>query len=560
MGIAVLAWLAVLGIVLWGLAHVVSSLLLFIVAATLAYALAPAVTHLERFMPRGLAITLVYLGILTTLSGLIYLIVITAIGQVSMLLADVQSLLAIGPDGQESPLLALFKSVGLSDQQVQRAGQQMLAQVQGLTGDAVSIAASVVDALVHTVLVGVLSIYLLKDGPKVVGWLRNNTPIAHRPRIVYFVDTLDTVVGGYIRGQLTLSALIGVLVGGGMWILHVPYAVFLGVLAFVLEFIPIVGVFISGGICVLLALTVGWLTAVGVLAYFVVVHFVEGDVIGPRIMSKAVGLHPALSILALLAGSELFGIWGALFAAPMAGLIQAVIRTIWLEWRESHPEQFPTGYTVTPEVRIIPVVHAETPPPATVEKDVTPEPAEPLGGDLGGSFAMDAEQPQGTPAETLAELAVAPVRPQMPDAIGLAGGASSAWSSLPAPAADRSAPDGFPTLDGLDGNDALYARDSSPSVAAAEPAGSPVLSDEHDLLPDVAAHAGQTPDPLASSIYERFGTPASLSPIGETDGVAIGDGDGNGHMPTGDATDPAPSTAAKGAAGDGVAQGVSTQP
>lgn len=378
MGVATLAWLAVVAAIFWGLAHVIGALLLFILAAILAYALSPAVKQLERFMPRGVAIALVYIGILSTLSGLIYLIVITAVGQVSMLLSDIQSLLATGPNGQQSPLVAAFKAVGLSDAQIQGAANRMLQQVQNLTGDAVSVAASILDAVVRTILVGVLSIYLLKDGPQLITWLRNNTPIAQRPHVVFCVNTLDTVVGGYIRGQLTLSALIGILVGGGMWALHVPYAVFLGVLAFVLEFVPLVGVFVSGAICLLLALTVGWVTAVVVLAYFVLVHFIEGDILGPRIMSSAVGLHPAVSILALIAGAELFGVWGALFAAPVAGLVQAVLRALWLDWRTSHPEQFPTGYTVATDVRIVPVTHAEVPLPTTVEADVTREPLEPL--------------------------------------------------------------------------------------------------------------------------------------------------------------------------------------
>jgi predicted PurR-regulated permease PerM len=62
--------------------------------------------------------------------------------------------------------------------------------------------------------------------------------------------------------------------------------------------------------------------------------------VGPRIVGKAVGLHPAVSILALIAGSELFGIFGALLAAPVAGVIQALVADFWIEWRKSHPDEF----------------------------------------------------------------------------------------------------------------------------------------------------------------------------------------------------------------------------
>ena len=146
--------------------------------------------------------------------------------------------------------------------------------------------------------------------------------------------------GGYIRGQVLLSVLIGVLVGGGLTVFHVPYALLLGVLAFILEFIPILGTLVSGLICTLVALTQGWVIALGVLIYFIVVHVLEGDIIGPRIVGKAVGLHPIVSIAALIAGAELFGVVGALFASPLAGVLQAFLIALWIHWRESRPEAF----------------------------------------------------------------------------------------------------------------------------------------------------------------------------------------------------------------------------
>lgn len=79
------------------------------------------------------------------------------------------------------------------------------------------------------------------------------------------------------------------------------------------------------------------------LAYFVVVHVIEGDVVGPRIVGKAIGLHPVISLAALIAGAELFGIWGALFASPVAGVLQALLIALWSEWRMAHPDVFQQG-------------------------------------------------------------------------------------------------------------------------------------------------------------------------------------------------------------------------
>jgi hypothetical protein len=107
-----------------------------------------------------------------------------------------------------------------------------------------------------------------------------------------------------------------------------------------MEFVPVLGVMISGAVCVALALFQGWLLAVIVVAYFVVVHVIEGDLVGPRIMGRAVGIHPAVALLALVAGTDLFGLWGALFGAPIAGLLQAIVLAAWKEVRRSdagHP-------------------------------------------------------------------------------------------------------------------------------------------------------------------------------------------------------------------------------
>ena len=199
----------------------------------------------------------------------------------------------------------------------------------------------VVNASLDIILVAVLSVYLLIDGSRATRWFRQNMPRRQRGRVRFLLETLQRIVGGYIRGQLLLCSIVGVLVGAGMQVLGVPYAILLGVLAFVLEFIPILGTLISGAICVLLALTKGgWVLSVIVLIYFVVVHVIEGDVVGPRIVGKAIGLHPVVALLALIIGGDLFGIWGALFASPIAGVLQAFLIAVWSEWREMHPNDF----------------------------------------------------------------------------------------------------------------------------------------------------------------------------------------------------------------------------
>jgi predicted PurR-regulated permease PerM/uncharacterized protein YjbJ (UPF0337 family) len=335
--LAILAWIGVIYIVLISAGHIGSALLILVIAALLAYALTPAVKLFERIMPRFLAVAIVYIIVLGGVSALIYFIVQTALQQFASLSGLVGGLLQPSSSG---PLNTFERSLGLQPSQIESIRQQILATAQGLIGSILPFVTGVFGTIVDIIIIAVLSIYFLLDGQNVIRWLRNNAPRQQRGRMGFALDTLQRIVGGYIRGQILLCTLIGILVGGGMYFIGVPYALLLGVLTFILEFIPILGTLVSGVICVLLALTKGWVIALIVVIYFVVVHIIEGDVVGPRIVGKAVGLHPIVALAALVAGGELFGIWGSLFASPVAGVLQALLITIWIEWRDRHPKEF----------------------------------------------------------------------------------------------------------------------------------------------------------------------------------------------------------------------------
>ncbi len=344
MALAIIGWFIVLAIALWAAAHIIGSLLVVSVAALLAYAIAPIVRALARWVPRPVAIALTFILVVGVLGVILYLIVSTAVGQVLGLAHQLTLLLTPGASQTSSGLADLLAKFGISPGALTSIQGQIASHIQDLATTAVPILAGVFGGVLNTILVVVLAIYFEIDGHRIIRWLRARSPMKYRPRINFLLNTFERVVGGYVRGQISLAALIGVLVGAGMSIMQIPYSVLLGLMAFVFEFIPIIGVFLSGAACVLLALTKGPFWAVIVLAYFIFVHIIEGDVVGPRIVGRAVGLHPAVSIFALLAGAELFGLWGALFASPVAGVIQAVLVEVWREWRESNRHQFPEHY------------------------------------------------------------------------------------------------------------------------------------------------------------------------------------------------------------------------
>lgn len=342
--ITALGVLVIVAVLVWATAHVAHALLVVLVAALLAYALFPAVTVLARYVPRPVAILVVYLAVVSVIGAIGYLVITTAVEQITALTHQITLLLSPAANPANSPLLRQLRALGITQEQIRAVSDQVLAQAQIVLNGALPVLEGVFNTVLDIILVTVLSIYLLIDGHRVIQFARSSVPIKHRARVTFTLTALERVVGGYIRGQLVLATLIGLLVGLGMMVLHVPYAVLLGVMASILEFIPILGVFISGAACVLIALTQSWFLAVLVLVYFVVVHVIEGDIVGPRIVGRAVGVHPAVSIFALLAGAELFGIWGALFASPIAGLLQTFLSEVWREWRAFHAGQFPEEF------------------------------------------------------------------------------------------------------------------------------------------------------------------------------------------------------------------------
>src|SRR5262249_40065175 len=147
----------------------------------------------------------------------------------------------------------------------------------------------------------------------------------------------------------------------GLALLHVPYAALLGVLFFLLFFIPVVGGYVIEALCVLAALSQGWVIVLIVLVYMTLLQgVILGQVLAPRVFSKSVGIHPIVALFALFAGGELFGLLGGILAVPVAGVLQQIIVALWGRWKQQHPEQFPSEElpsqqeTLLPEQQVAP--------------------------------------------------------------------------------------------------------------------------------------------------------------------------------------------------------------
>ncbi len=341
----ILITVLLIGILFWLSSKVITVLLILLVAALLAYAVVPVIELLHRVMPRALAMVLVYVVAIVLFGLLAYFTIKTLIPQLNSLAQSVTTFVTPGSNGQESPLDQTLKSMGITQSQINSATKQLQSQLSTIAADVSNGIEQLIGGLIsagfNILITVVVSIYLLVDGYRFGNWLIGSSPVSQRGWISSVLAILQRVVGGYIRGQIIMSSCMGVLQGVGMVILGVPYAALIAVLAFILEFIPTIGTIVTGFVAVVIALTVSWQLALITLIYTIIVDCIEGYVLSPRIMGRAVEIQPVVSLLAMIAGSEVFGIWGAILAAPTMGLIQALVGAYWQYYQKMHTEEFP---------------------------------------------------------------------------------------------------------------------------------------------------------------------------------------------------------------------------
>ncbi len=331
----VLALVSLGGALLWAIlmfiGRIPSVAVILVGAVFFTYVIYPAVRRLNAHMPLVAAILLVYLAI----AGLVSLGVATI---APALVSDAQSLV------KESPTLVRHAQAAVSDptnpifahmpatlrDYLVTLPPELQRKAQGYGGEAasrvLSLLASVVGLLATCIVIPVLALYLLIEAPGLIRDFMRVVPLPAQPKALALMHDLDNVLGGFIRGQLTVGATIGVCITVALLILHVKYAVLIGVMAGLLDVIPYVGAIAGFVPSVTLALANdGWQHALIVALVFAGIFQAEGHFIAPKIVSDSVGLTPLMVIIAILIGGELLGITGMFIAVPIAAVMRVII-------------------------------------------------------------------------------------------------------------------------------------------------------------------------------------------------------------------------------------------
>jgi len=184
----------------------------------------------------------------------------------------------------------------------------------------------IMNAIVGIVVVLLVGAFVMIDAQRIINGIRNNVPHRFRDDYGELLQRLDSGLSGVVRGQLLICLVNGVLSTIGFLIFIPEYAVVLGILAGVMSLVPIFGTIISSIPAILVALTISFGHALGVLAWILGIHFVEAYVLNPNIIGRQARIHPIVVVFVLIAGEALYGMKGILLAVPVTSVAQSFIQ------------------------------------------------------------------------------------------------------------------------------------------------------------------------------------------------------------------------------------------
>jgi len=333
----------------------ISSVAIIVIGATFfTYLIYPAVRRLNTRMPMALSILVVY-AVIAGVAGLLIATVVPPLYEEAQTLVRTSPTLVHSAQrfltDPNNPLLARLPAsmrayLASVPPQLARFAQQYAGDA---AAQAVTIALSVVGIVATVIIIPVMSVYMMFEAPEIIAALLRVVPASNRPAAIALLHDLDAVLGGFIRGQLLVGATIGTCITVALLILHVKYALLIGVAAGLLDVIPYVGAIVGFVPAVTLAfLNDGWQHALIVALVFAGIFQAEGHFVAPRIVSESVGLTPLTVIVAILIGGTLLGLGGMFLAVPIAAALRVIIMHAVPAARRPIPEKTAEAITNPP--------------------------------------------------------------------------------------------------------------------------------------------------------------------------------------------------------------------
>lgn len=310
--------------------RIIAVLIVLVGAVFFAYLVYPLVRRLNRRLPRWLAIVSVYAIFAAAFALLVIFIGPKIAWEARAFATDFPRLMQNVQDDLLNANIAILGYIPLAAREgalqlFDNAGTALQHSAMTYVGQALGILLSVASIVTAFIIIPILTFYILMDLDRLhAGVLRIMPPRYHQATDAILGD-IDSVLGGFIRGQIIVGAIVAVLITVMLLLLRVKYAFLIGLFAGVVDIIPYLGALAGAIPAVLIAgFTHGLPWALLVTAGFVGIYQLEGHIIAPNVVGQRVGLTPLMVIVAILVGAELGGIIGMFFAVPVAGIIRAI--------------------------------------------------------------------------------------------------------------------------------------------------------------------------------------------------------------------------------------------
>ena len=208
---------------------------------------------------------------------------------------------------------------------IDNLGNIVLSYLQGFLGRVAVAAVHAFSLVIGLIVVPIFVFYLLKDREKVRESFVDIFPADSQIHVVYVLRILNRVVGAYVRAQVTLAAVVGFFISIGLILIGIDYAILLGVVAGMFEFIPIIGAWLGFIPALVVVLSTSPDKFIWVLLLYGGVQLMQGAFLVPRIQSFAIKIHPLLILVSIVIGSEIGGLWGVILGPPIAASTKELI-------------------------------------------------------------------------------------------------------------------------------------------------------------------------------------------------------------------------------------------
>jgi len=376
---------AAIGYLLYLLGPVLSP---FVAAALFSYLFNPVVEMLERRgVNRTLGVSVVFIVLTLVLVGIVLVLIPFIERQIANFLEQLPRWTAWAQN-VASPWIEERFGVSLGSFDTQGIVGMLQAHWREAGGFAAGVVAGVSKSgfavlgwILNAVIVPVAAFYLLRDWNIVVDRVHALIPRSIEPVALRLARESDETLGGFLRGQLSVMIVLGVIYGLGLWMAGISVGPLIGMIAGLISFVPYLGAIVGVGIGIVAAVVQyqDWFHVVLVLIVFAIGQTLEGYVLVPKLVGDRIGMHPVAVMFAILAGGQLFGFVGVLLALPIAAIVMVLLRYAYERYTQSEMYQdAPEG----PQIVVVGDVTAPA-PVAAVETLIVggaPRPGDPPGG------------------------------------------------------------------------------------------------------------------------------------------------------------------------------------